>query len=79
MVRKKNIRAFYSINPDLAGTRIVDEHEWKYDSYTPLVPDEKLIIYELHIGDFQNQFSDITAKMDYFLELGVTAGKPNHP
>jgi 1,4-alpha-glucan branching enzyme len=34
-----------------------------------------LIIYELHIGDFLGKFADITAKMDYFIELGVTAGK----
>ncbi len=57
------------------GKRIVDEYEWKYDNYIPLVPDEKLIIYELHIGDFHDKFIGITAKMDYFVELGVTAGK----
>ena len=57
------------------GKRIVDEYEWKYDNHVPLVSDEDLIIYELHIGDFHCKFKDVTDKMDYFLELGVTAGR----
>lgn len=55
------------------GKRIVDEYEWKYDNFTPLVSDDKLIIYELHIGDFHDKFRDITNRMDYFVQLGVTA------
>jgi 1,4-alpha-glucan branching enzyme len=60
---------------DFAGKRIVDEYEWKYDNHVPLVSNEDLIIYEIHIGDFENQFKNVTAKMDYFVQLGVTAGK----
>jgi pullulanase/glycogen debranching enzyme len=60
---------------DFVGRRIVDEYEWKYDNHVPLVSDDKLIIYELHISDFHEKFKDVTAKMDYFVELGVTAGK----
>jgi 1,4-alpha-glucan branching enzyme len=72
---KKTISLFLFDWFTFEGKRIVDEYEWKYDNYVPLVSDEKLIIYELHIGDFHNKFKDITAKMDYFIELGVTAGK----
>ncbi|CAF1572472.1 unnamed protein product, partial [Didymodactylos carnosus] len=57
------------------GQRIIDEYQWKYDGVAPLVENEKLIIYEIHIGDFQSQFKDVIAKMDYFLQLGITAGK----
>ncbi|CAF4761055.1 unnamed protein product, partial [Rotaria sp. Silwood2] len=49
--------------------------EWKYDNHVPLVPNEKLIIYELHVGDFEDKFVNLTAKMDYFVQLGITAGK----
>ncbi|CAF1532851.1 unnamed protein product, partial [Didymodactylos carnosus] len=51
--------------------RILDEYEWKYDNAVKLVPDEQLIIYELHIGDFQSKFTDVTAKIDYIKQLGV--------
>ena len=54
---------------------MVDEYEWKYDNYTALVPNEQLIIYEIHIGDFENQFKNVTARMDHFVQLGITAGK----
>jgi 1,4-alpha-glucan branching enzyme len=57
------------------GKRIVDEYEWKYDNHVPLASNENLIIYEIHIGDFENQFKNVTAKMDYFIQLGITAGK----
>ena len=56
------------------GKRIVDEYEWKYDNFTPLVSNENLIIYEIHIGDFENQFKNVTARMNHFIELGITAG-----
>ncbi|CAF4089665.1 unnamed protein product, partial [Rotaria sp. Silwood2] len=45
------------------------EYEWKYDNHVPLVPNEKLIIYELHVGDFEDKFVNLTAKMDYFVQL----------
>jgi len=40
-----------------------------------LVTNDKLIIYEIHIGDFEDKFKNVTAKMNHFVELGVTAGK----
>ncbi|CAF0732391.1 unnamed protein product [Adineta steineri] len=55
------------------GKKIIDEYEWKYDNHVPLVSNDKLIIYEIHIGDFQDKFTNVTAKMDYFVELGITA------
>ncbi|CAF1326036.1 unnamed protein product [Adineta ricciae] len=55
------------------GKRIVDEYEWKYDNYVPLAGNDKLIIYEIHIGDFQDRFKDVTEKMEYFVSLGITA------
>ncbi len=59
------------------GKRIVDEYEWKYDNHVPLVSNENLIIYEIHIGDFEDQFKNVTAKIDHFVQLGITAGKSN--
>ena len=53
----------------------MDEYEWKYDNYVPLAGNDKLIIYEIHIGDFQDRFKDVTEKMEYFVSLGITAGK----
>lgn len=56
------------------GRRIVDEYEWKWDNYVPLVPNEQLIIYELHVGDFKGKFKDVTENMNHFVQLGITAG-----
>ncbi|CAF1129819.1 unnamed protein product [Rotaria sordida] len=63
------------------GKRIIDEYEWKYDScYLP--PDEELVIYEIHVGDFsggdndpnaRGQFKNVKEKIDYLKELGVNA------
>ncbi|CAF1048926.1 unnamed protein product [Rotaria sordida] len=55
------------------GRKIVDEYEWKYDNHVPLVSNEKLIIYEIHIGDFEDKFVNVTARMNYFVQLGITA------
>ena len=59
----------------------IDEYEWKYDgSYLP--PDEELVIYEIHVGDFsggesdpnaRGQFNNVTEKIEYLKELGVNA------
>ncbi len=59
----------------------VDEYEWKYDNcYLP--PDEELVIYEIHVGDFsggvndphaRGQFQYVTEKIDYLKQLGVNA------
>ncbi len=60
---------------------ILDEYEWKYDDcYLP--PDEELVIYEIHVGDFsggendphaRGQFKYVTQKIEYLKELGVNA------
>jgi 1,4-alpha-glucan branching enzyme len=59
----------------------VDEYEWKYDScYLP--PDEELVIYEIHVGDFsggendanaRGTFTNVMKKIDYLKGLGVNA------
>lgn len=60
---------------------LLDEYEWKYDSCA-LPPDEELVIYEIHVGDFsggesdptaRGQFKNVTQKIDYLKELGVNA------
>ena len=60
---------------------LLDEYEWKYDNcYLP--PDEELVIYELHVGDFsggendplaRGTFKHVTEKIDYLIQLGVNA------
>ncbi|CAF0785050.1 unnamed protein product, partial [Didymodactylos carnosus] len=63
------------------GKRLIDEYEWKYDDCM-LPPDEELVIYELHVGDFsggekdtyvRGQFKHIIEKIEYLKELGVNA------
>lgn len=59
----------------------LDEYEWKHDDcYLP--PDEELVIYEIHVGDFsggendpngRGQFKHVTEKIEYLKELGVNA------
>jgi len=63
------------------GKRIIDEYEWKYDNcYLP--PDEELVIYEIHVGDFsggendanaRGTFTNVMKKIDYLKGLGVNA------
>jgi 1,4-alpha-glucan branching enzyme len=62
---------------------LLDEYEWKYDA-SPLPPDEELVIYEIHVGDFsggiddpnaRGTFTNVLKKIDYLKELGVNAGK----
>jgi len=59
----------------------LDEYEWKYDNCS-LTPDEELVIYEIHVGDFsggendphaRGQFKYVREKIDYLKELGVNA------
>jgi 1,4-alpha-glucan branching enzyme len=61
----------------------VDEYEWKYDNAV-LPPDEELVIYEIHVGDFtgdlsgpnfRGQFKNVTEKIPYLKELGVNASE----
>lgn len=57
------------------GQPVYFQHDWQYDD-VDLVPNEKLIIYELHIGDFlggKGTFDKLIDKLDYLAELGVTA------
>ncbi|CAF5030206.1 unnamed protein product [Rotaria sp. Silwood1] len=63
------------------GKRIIDEYEWKYDNCS-LPPDEELVIYEIHVGDFsggdndthaRGQFKHVQEKIEYLKELGVNA------
>ncbi|UJR13906.1 hypothetical protein I4U23_000912 [Adineta vaga] len=63
------------------GKRVIDEYEWKYD-HCSLPPDEELVIYELHVGDFaardddplsRGQFKHVTQKIEYLKELGINA------
>jgi 1,4-alpha-glucan branching enzyme len=56
------------------GKRKVDAYEWRHDG-KPLPPDEDLILYEIHIGDFSagGTYRDAADKLDYLVELGVNA------
>ncbi len=63
------------------GKRIVDEYIWQHDDQ-PLPPNDQLVIYELHVGDFsggeadpfiRGKYTDVVAKLDYLTELGVNA------
>ena len=61
----------------------LDEYEWKYDECC-LPPDEELVIYEIHVGDFsggendsnaRGTFTNVKNKIEYLKELGVNASK----
>lgn len=57
------------------GQPLLFRHDWQYDN-VDLVPNEKLVIYELHIGDFTDghgTFDDLIKKLDYLADLGVNA------
>lgn len=63
------------------GKRIIDEYEWKYDNCL-LPPDEELVIYEIHVGDFtggetpdnpRGTFKNVKEKIEYLKQLGVNA------
>jgi len=66
----------------LNGQPIYYEHRWQHDD-ADFPPNEELIIYELHIGDFRGgpgdqtkkpgTFAGVIEKLDYLVELGVTA------
>jgi len=60
---------------------LLDEYEWKNDACL-LPPDEELVIYEIHVGDFsgggdgtnsRGTFKNVLNKIDYLKELGVNA------
>lgn len=64
------------------GKPVIHTYKWKHDD-VPLPPNEQLIIYEMHVGDFRGgmgddqhkagRFNDVIEKLDYLKELGVTA------
>ena len=66
------------------GERFLFDYAWQHDD-VPLPPNEQLIIYELHVGDFtateNSKTGEYTAgtlrgvieKLDYLVELGINA------
>jgi 1,4-alpha-glucan branching enzyme len=63
------------------GAKIVDTYVWMHDN-KPLAADHKLVIYELHIGDFsggeddpktRGKYQHVIEKLDYLLDLGINA------
>lgn len=61
----------------------LDDYEWKHDDCN-LPPDEELVIYEIHVGDFsggiddpgaRGTFKNVLKKIDYLKELGVNASE----
>jgi 1,4-alpha-glucan branching enzyme len=64
------------------GRPVIHEYEWQHDD-VPLPGNDKLVIYEMHIGDFRGGDGDsqdtpgtfLTAieKLDYLRDLGITA------
>ncbi len=64
-----------------AGVKIVDEYVWTSDE-TPLPENDRLVIYEMHIGDFsggeedgmsRGKYTDVIAKLSYLADLGINA------
>jgi 1,4-alpha-glucan branching enzyme len=63
------------------GQRFLDDYQWQADDqYLP--SNEKLVIYELHVGDFsggeaasdaRGKFCHVLEKLDYLTDLGVNA------
>ena len=57
-----------------------DDYVWEHDD-VPLPPNDLLIIYELHVGDFTGgegddgagRYTDVIAKLPYLADLGITA------
>lgn len=63
------------------GKKVVDTYTWTSDS-VPLPTNDRLVIYEMHVGDFsggeddvftRGKYTDVVAKLDYLAELGVNA------
>lgn len=66
------------------GKRMWVEYNWRHDD-VPLPTNDKLVIYELHVGDFsggkgdegrmrlKGKFSDVVDKLDYLTGLGINA------
>ena len=63
------------------GKKIVDEYVWTSDD-VPLPTNDRLVIYEMHVGDFsggeedgytRGKYTDVIAKLDYLADLGINA------
>jgi 1,4-alpha-glucan branching enzyme len=66
------------------GNAAVTTYQWKHDD-KPLPPNDALVIYELHIGDFsggpgddangkpKGRFQNVIDKLDYLSSLGINA------
>jgi 1,4-alpha-glucan branching enzyme len=57
------------------GERISHPYSWKHDD-VPLPPNDRLVIYELHVADFsggKGRFLDLLDRLDYLADLGVNA------
>lgn len=66
------------------GKRANTAYEWKHD-LDPLPPNDALVIYEMHVGDFsggpgddqdgkpKGRFENVIEKLDYLAKLGINA------
>ena len=63
------------------GQHVLDDYVWQHDD-APLPPDDALVVYELHVGDFsggeanaegRGTYQDVLDKLDYLTDLGVNA------
>lgn len=66
------------------GKRLWVEYQWRHDD-VPLPTNDKLVIYELHVGDFtggkgdkasprvRGKFAGVIEKLDYLVGLGINA------
>ncbi len=64
--------------------RAITSYRWKHDD-VPLPPNDALVIYELHVGDFsggpgddqdrkpKGRFENVVEKLDYLTKLGINA------
>jgi len=60
------------------GQHVLVNYKWKHDD-VPLLPNDQLIIYEMHVADFtsaeskRGTFLQVIDKLDYLADLGITA------
>lgn len=63
------------------GVKVVDEYEWRHDD-VPLPTNDRIVIYEMHVGDFsggesdvftRGKYTDVIAKLDYLASIGINA------
>lgn len=63
------------------GKKIIDEYVWRSDNI-PLPENDRLVIYEMHVGDFsggeadgykRGKYTDVIEKLNYLADLGINA------